>query len=52
MIAIDGKCYRAMADGAVEEAGDDRTKGGHVYELKMTKGNVRLAKKNCIEEHS
>lgn len=28
---------------------DDRTKGGHVYELKMSNGNVRLAKKNCIE---
>ena len=24
MIAIDGKCYRATENGAVEEAGDDR----------------------------
>ena len=28
---------------------DDRTKGGHVYEIKISQGSVRLAKKNCIE---
>ena len=28
---------------------DDRTKGGHVYDLKMSHGNVRLARKNSIE---
>ena len=28
---------------------DERTKGGHVYELKMSFGNVRLSRKNCIE---
>ena len=28
---------------------DDRTKGGHVYELKMSHGNVRLARKTSIE---
>ena len=28
---------------------DDRTKGGHVYELKMSHGNVRLSRKTSIE---
>ena len=28
---------------------DDRTKGGHVYEIQMKGGAVRLAKKSCIE---
>ncbi len=28
---------------------DDRTKGGHVYELKMSHGDVRLSRKNSIE---
>ena len=28
---------------------DERTKGGHVYELKMSHCNVRLSRKNCIE---
>ncbi len=28
---------------------DNRTKGGHVYDLKMSYGNVRLARKNSIE---
>lgn len=28
---------------------NDRTKGGHVYEIKMSHGKVRLSRKNCIE---
>ena len=28
---------------------DERTKGGHVYDLKMSHGSVRLARKNSIE---
>ncbi len=28
---------------------DERTKGGHVYEIQMTKGKIRLAKKTSIE---
>ena len=28
---------------------DERNKGGHVYEIKMAQGNVRLAKKTSIE---